>query len=165
MDMDKLLEAIQILIKEELKEQLPALIKEGVKAEMKKMLSESKIAQKPQSKSISMAKAILEDEPIQESVQQKVVPQKQFSKNPMINQILNETRGGIPQGDGGFRTMNFGQGDMGSIVGKSAIAEKMGYGEMAKGPQPTGLGVNTGVAEIDKALNRDYSELVKRFKK
>ena len=165
MDMDKLLEAIQILIKEELKEQLPALIKEGVKAEMKKMLSESKIAQKPQSKSISMAKAILEDEPIQESVQQKVVPQKQFSKNPMINQILNETRGGIPQGDGGFRTMNFGQGDMGSIVGKSAIAEKMGYGEMAKGPQPTGLGVNTGVAEIDKALNRDYSELVKRFNK
>ena len=83
----------------------------------------------------------------------------------MINQILNETRGGIPQGDGGFRTMNFGQGDMGSIVGKSAIAEKMGYGDMAKGPSPTGLGVNTGVAEIDKALNRDYSELVKRFKK
>ena len=165
MDMDKLLEAIQILIKEELKEQLPALIKEGVKAEMKKMLSETKVVQKPQSKGISMAKAILEDEPIIESVQQKAAPIKQYSKNPMINQILNETRGGIPQGDGGFRTMNFGQGDMGSIVGKSAIAEKMGYGEMAKGPQPTGLGVNTGVAEIDKALNRDYSELVKRFKK
>ena len=112
-----------------------------------------------------MAKAILEDEPIIESVQQKAAPIKQYSKNPMINQILNETRGGIPQGDGGFRTMNFGQGDMGSIVGKTAIAEKMGYGDMTKGPQPTGLGVNTGVAEIDKALNRDYSELVKRFKK
>jgi hypothetical protein len=41
----------------------------------------------------------------------------------------------------------------------------MGYGDMTKGPSPTGLGVNTGVAEIDKALNRDYSELVKRFKK
>jgi hypothetical protein len=165
MNTDKLLKAIQILIKEELKEQLPALIKEGVKAEMKKMLSETKVAQKPQSKGISMAKAILEDEPIIESVQQKTAPIKQYSKNPMINQILNETRGGIPQGDGGFRTMNFGQGDMGSIVGKTALAEKMGYGEMAKGPQPTGLGVNTGVAEIDKALNRDYSELVKRFKK
>ena len=161
MDMDKLLEAIQILIKEELKEQLPALIKEGVKAEMKKMLSETKVAPKPVSKSISMAKAILGDEPIQESV----APTKQYSKNPMINQILNETRGGIPQGDGGFRTMNFGQGDMGSIAGRTAVADKMGYGEMARGPQPTGLGVNTGVAEIDKALNRDYSELVKRFKK
>ena len=165
MDMDKLLEAIQILIKEELKEQLPALIKEGVKAEMKKMLSETKVAPKPQSKGISMAKAILEDEPIKESVASKVIPTKQFSKNPMINQILNETKGGIPQGDGGFRTMNFGQEDMGSIVGKTALSEKMGYGDMARGPQPTGLGVQTGVPELDKALNRDYSELVKRFKK
>jgi hypothetical protein len=165
MNTGKLLEAIQILIKEELKEQLPALIKEGVKAEMKKILSETKVAVKPQSKGISMAKAILGDEPIQESVQTKTVPTKQYSKNPIINQILNETRGGIPQGDGGFRTMNFGQADMGSIVGKSAIAEKMGYGDLAKGPSPTGLGVNTGVAELDKAFNRDYSELVKRFKK
>jgi hypothetical protein len=165
MDMDKLLEAIQILIKEELKEQLPALIKEGVKAEMKKMLSETKVAPKPQSKGISMAKAILGDEPIQESVAPKVVPTKQFSKNPMINQILNETAMAPATGDGGFRTMNFGQGDMGSIVGRTAIAEKMGYGDLVKGPSPTGLGVNTGVPELDKALNRDYSELVKRFKK
>ena len=164
MDTDKLLKAIQILIKEELKEQLPALIKESVQKEVKRLLSEGK---KPVQKNtgLSMAKAMMEDETIVESIEQKVVPQKQFSKNPMINQILNETRGGIPQGDGGFRTMNFGQGDMGSIAGRTAIAEKMGYGEMAKGPQPTGLGVNTGVAEIDKALNRDYSELVKRFKK
>jgi hypothetical protein len=112
-----------------------------------------------------MAKAMLDDDVIMESIQQKVVPTKQFSKNPMINQILNETQGGIPQGDGGFRTMNFGQGDMGSIVGGTTLAEKMGYGDMAKGPSPSGLGVNTGVPELDKALNRDYSELVKRFKK
>jgi hypothetical protein len=135
-----------------------------VKAEMKKMLSEGKVAPKPQSKGISMAKAILGDEPIQESVQPKQAPTKQFSKNPMINQILNETAMAPSTGDG-YRTMSFGQGDMGSIVGRTAIAEKMGYGDLAKGPSPTGLGVNTGVAEIDKALNRDYSELVKRFKK
>jgi hypothetical protein len=165
MNTDKLLKAIQILIKEELKEQLPALIKESVQKEVKRLLSEGKQPVQSKNTGLSMAKAMMEDEPIIESIQQKEVPQKQFSKNPMINQILNETRGGIPQGDGGFRTMNFGQGDMGSIVGKTALAEKMGYGEMAKGPQPTGLGVNTGVAEIDKALNRDYSELVKRFKK
>jgi hypothetical protein len=165
MNTDKLLKAIQILIKEELKEQLPALIKEGVKAEMKKMLAEGKQPAKPKTTGLSMAKAMLDDELIEESVSTQIVSQKQFSKNPMINQILNETRGGIPQGDGGFRTMNFGQGDMGSIVGKTAIAEKMGYGDLAKGPSPTGLGVNTGVAELDKAFNRDYSELVKRFKK
>ena len=165
MDTDKLLKAIQILIKEELKEQLPALIKETVRAEVKKLIAENKQPAKPKNTGLSMAKAMMEDAIIEESISNNLVPQKQFSKNPMINQILNETCGGIPQGDGGFRTMNFGQGDMGSIVGKTALAEKMGYGEMAKGPQPTGLGVNTGVAEIDKALNRDYSELVKRFKK
>ena len=112
-----------------------------------------------------MAKAMMEDEIIEESVAPKVVPTKQFSKNPMINQILNETAMTPATGDGGFRTMNFGQGDMGSIVGRTAIAEKMGYGDLAKGPSSTGLGVNTGVPELDKALNRDYSELVKRFKK
>jgi hypothetical protein len=166
MDTDKLLKAIQILIKEELKEQLPALIKESVKAEVKRLLSEGKqpVAKK-QSTGISMAKAILGDESIQESISQQVAPTKQFSKNPMINQILNETKGGLPQGDGGYRTMNFGQGDMGSILGGTAMAEKMGYGDLAKGPQPTGLGVQTGVPELDKALNRDYSELVKRFNK
>ena len=164
MDTDKLLKAIQILIKEELKEQLPALIKETVRAEVKKLIAEGKQPAKSQPIGLSMAKAILEDDAVMESVKQKV-PQKTFSKNPMINQILNETRGGIPQGDGGFRTMSFGQGDMGSIVGKTAIAEKMGYGDLVKGPSPTGLGVNTGVPELDKALNRDYSELVKRFKK
>ena len=164
MDTDKLLKAIQILIKEELKEQLPALIKETVRAEVKKLIAEGKQTAKSQPIGLSMAKAILEDDTIIESVKEKI-EQKQFSKNPIINQILNETRGGIPQGDGGFRTMNFGQGDMGSIAGRTVVADKMGYGDLAKGPSPTGLGVNTGVAEIDKALNRDYSELVKRFKK
>jgi hypothetical protein len=165
MNTDKLLKAIQILIKEELKEQLPALIKESVQKEVKRLLSEGKQPVQPKNTGLSMAKAMMEDEPIQESVQQKHEPHKQFSKNPMINQILNETAMAPATGDGGFRTMNFGQGDMGSIVGRTAISEKMGYGDLAKGPSPTGLGVQTGVPELDKALNRDYSELVKRFKK
>jgi len=156
MNTDKLLEAIQILVKEEVKKQLPTIIKEVVKSELKKTLSEQK---QPKNTGLSMAKAILgDDEP-------KVVEQKTFTKNPMINQILNETRAAVSN-DGGFRTMSFGQGDMGSIAGRTAMAEKMGYAEFAGGgPQKTGLGVQTGVAELDKALNRDYSELVKRFKK
>jgi hypothetical protein len=165
MNTDKLLKAIQILIKEELKEQLPALIKETVRTEMKKLIAEGKQSAKPKSTGLSMAKAMMEDETLVESIENKVAPTKQFSKNPMINQILNETAMAPSTGDAGYRTMNFGQGDMNSIVGRTAIAEKMGYGDLARGPQPTGLGVQTGVAELDKALNRDYSELVKRFKK
>ncbi len=109
MNTDKLLKAIQILVQEEVKQQLPALIKEGVRAEMKKLMAEGKVV-KPKSEGLSMAKAILgNDEPIVES-------KKEYSKNPMINQILNETRTAVGN-DGGFRTMSFGQGDMGSIVG------------------------------------------------
>ena len=165
MDTEKLLKAIQILIKEELKEQLPQLIKETVRSEMKKLIAESKQPAKPKSTGLSMAAAMLDEETITESVQTKIIEKKQFSKNPIINQILNETKGGIPQGDGGFRTMSFGQADMGSVVGRTAVADKMGYGEFAGGGQKTGLGVQTGNESLDKALNRDYSELVKRFKK
>jgi hypothetical protein len=157
MNTDKLLKAIQILVQEEVKQQLPALIKEGVRAEMKKLMAEGKVV-KSKPEGLSMAKAILgNDEPIVES-------KKEYSKNPMINQILNETRAAASN-DGGYRTMSFGQSDMGSIVGRTAIAEKMGYGDLARGPQPSGLGVHTGNESLDKALNRDYSELVKRFKK
>ncbi len=158
MNTDKLLKAIQILVQEEVKQQLPALIKEGVRAEMKKLMAEGKVV-KSKSESLSMAKAILGDN------ESKVETKKEtYSKNPMINQILNETRAAVGN-DGGFRTMSFGQGDMSSIVGRTAIAEKMGYGDFTRGPQPTGLGVQTGNESLDKALNRDYSELVKRFKK
>ena len=158
MNTDKLLQAIQILVKEELKQQLPTLIKEAVRSEMKKVLAEQK---QPKNTGLSMAKAILgEEKP--KMVETK---EKEFSKNPMINQILNETRTAAANGDGGFRTMSFGQSDMGSIVCRTAIAEKMGYGDFAGGASKSGLGVQTGVAELDKAFNRDYSELVKRFKK
>ena len=158
MNTDKLLQAIQILVKEELKQQLPTLIKEAVRSEMKKVLAEQK---QPKNTGLSMAKAILGEE------KPKIVEtkEKEFSKNPMINQILNETRTAATNGDGGYRTMSFGQSDMSSIVGRNVMAEKMGYGDFAGGAQKSGLGVQTGVAELDKAFNRDYSELVKRFKK
>jgi hypothetical protein len=158
MNTDKLLQAIQILVKEELKQQLPTLIKEAVRSEMKKVLAEQK---QPKNTGLSMAKAILGEE-TSKIVETK---EKEFSKNPMINQILNETRTAAANGDGGYRTMSFGQSDMGSIAGRTAMAEKMGYGDFAGGAQKSGLGVQTGVAELDKAFNRDYSELVKRFKK
>jgi hypothetical protein len=47
---------------------------------------------------------------------------------------------------------------------RAEMAAKMGYGDMGNGgAQPGGLGVQTGNEALDKALNRNYSELVKRF--
>lgn len=160
MDTNKLLKAIQILVREEIKEQLPSIIKETVKSELKSILAEQTKKPKKEVGNLSMAKAILGEE-----TTKKVVKEENFSKNPMINQILNETRAGLANTDGGFRTINFTQADMGSIAGRASLAEKMGYADFAKGPQANGLGVQTGNEALDKALNRDYSELVKRFKK
>jgi hypothetical protein len=49
---------------------------------------------------------------------------------------------------------------------RSQMASKMGYGDMnPSGVPKSGLGVKTGLAGLDRILNRDNSELVKRFKK
>lgn len=63
-------------------------------------------------------------------------------------------------------TMSFGGGAMGGVESMRAqMAAKMGYGDMNVGGNKGGLGVTTGLAGLDRILNRDNSELVKRFKK
>ena len=48
---------------------------------------------------------------------------------------------------------------------RTQMAAKMGYGDVATKPNKTGLGVKTGLPGLDKILNRDNSELVKKFKR
>ena len=49
---------------------------------------------------------------------------------------------------------------------RAQMAAKMGYGDMSpSGGNRGGLGVTTGLAGLDRILNRDNSELVKKFKK
>jgi len=63
-------------------------------------------------------------------------------------------------------TMSFGGGALGGVESMRAqMAAKMGYGDMNVGGNRGGLGVQTGLAGLDRILNRDNSELVKRFKK
>lgn len=163
MDSSKLLKAIQILIKEELKEQLPTLIKESVRSEVKRILSEQIKTQQPKKEStgLSMAKAILGEDAPKKSTQK--VEEVQYVKDAVLNQILNETRQSTMD-----KTVNFSNPNIAGagIAGlRAEMAAKMGYGDLGGGVQPTGLGVQTGNEALDKALNRDYSELVKRFNK
>jgi hypothetical protein len=48
---------------------------------------------------------------------------------------------------------------------RAQMAHKMGYQQMASTPSKTGLGVQTGLPGLDRILNRDNSELVKKFKR
>jgi hypothetical protein len=170
MNTDKLLKAIQILVEEEVKRQLPKVL-----AEMKSKSSKNAIVEKIKSKhsrgnvsTPSMAKAILGEN--YQTSKQKPKNEVQYTKNPMINQILNETKNtsAYPGATNGFEewpTMNNPIANVNPANNvesiRASMAQKMGYGDMMSG---TGLGVDTGNEVLNKAFNRDYSELVKRFK-
>lgn len=63
-------------------------------------------------------------------------------------------------------TISYTGGVMGGVNSmRTQMAEKMGYGDVSRGASKGGLGVTTGLAGLDRILNRDNSELVKRFKK
>ena len=145
MNSDKLVKAIQILIKEELKQVLPKLIKETVKKEVSKTINElTQTETKPKSE-----KSFLDEDVVSEN------PTKILSKNPILNEVLSQTKPFQPDqrsDDGGFRTMNFDKSDV-HTLGQRNIVEKQG------------LGVQTGNETLDKALNRDYSGLMKAIDK
>jgi len=172
MDTDKLVKAIQIIVKEEIKEVLPKLVKEGVKREMAKLLKENKQLREAMKPKTPSQPTFMDNEPM---VEQQVQPQRQFSSNPTINEILNNTQPfssqqrnatGVPSYAGAptevsSNTLNFNSNSV-HTLGQQNIAQQMGYGDMAP---KQGLGVQTGNPALDKALNRDYSGLMKALDK
>ena len=67
------------------------------------------------------------------------------------------------------KTVSFNQqGAQAGLGGMRAqMAAQMGYGDMpgVGGAKKGGLGVQTGLAGLDRILNRDNSALVKKFKR
>lgn len=113
-------------------------------------------------------------------------PQKQFTKNTVLNEVLNNTKPFTaeqrkasvgqksvldnfqqPVNESIDKTVTFNQQGAGSgLEGmRASMAAQMGYGDVSRGPRKTGLGVQTGLPGLDKILNRDNSELVKKFKR
>lgn len=123
--------------------------------------------------------------------QERATPKKQFTKNAKLNEVLNMTTpftkaqraGGGPAGGKSVldnlppqeqpiqesmdKTVSFTSQGAGAGVGglKTQMAHKMGYGDVSLGPNKQGLGVKTGLPGLDRILNRDNSELVKKFKR
>ena len=121
--------------------------------------------------------------------QERVTPKKQFTKNKTLNEVLNmttpfskEQRSSTPGGGTSVldslpqqepiqesmdKTVSFTSQGAGAGAGgmRTQMATKMGYGDVATRPNKTGLGVKTGLPGLDKILNRDNSELVKKFKR
>lgn len=118
--------------------------------------------------------------------EERTQPKRQFTKNEKLNEVLNNTkpfsaeqRKGTPTtksvldnfqqpvNESMDKTVTFNsQGSQGGTdMMRAQMAQKMGYGDLKKGPSKTGLGVQTGLPGLDRILNRDNSELVKKFKR
>lgn len=143
MDTNKLFKAIQIVVKEEVKKQT-SIIKEEVRkeilAELKKSNVQKPIIEKKVDNPFDKALAMLEED--------REVEQKQYSKNPTLNQILNETavRPNFSRTDGEWGTIS---------------PEMIGYGDLGMGGQPsrTQSMPVTGNDLIDKAIARSAKVL------
>jgi hypothetical protein len=168
MNTDKLVKAIQIIVKEEIKSVLPTLVKEGVKREMAKLLKENqqlKEAMKPQ----TPPQPTFMDEPIIENVLH-TQPQRKLSSNPILNEVLQQTQpfnSSQRQSTGPtdeWRTIGVDSTST-HTLGQQNIVQQMGYGDMVMPTQRHGLGVQTGNSVLDKAFNRDYSQLIKAMDK
>jgi len=118
--------------------------------------------------------------------EERTQPKKQFTKNEAINEALNNTKpftaeqrkGSTgqksvldnfqqPVNESMDKTVTFNQQGAGAGVAgmRANMAAQMGYGDIKQQPSKTGLGVKTGLPGLDRILNRDNSELVKKFKR
>jgi len=166
-----------------LAEAIRKIVREEVRKEVRNTLNEQA---KPKVTKNEVKTGLRHALGLQDSIERRArapKQQQQFTKNKMLNDILNETAGelrtNIPEavdyesmGGGTFTSNNAQSFD------RSSLAAKMGYGDNNSTKTPSlnemvpkvdtrgitnqGIQVDDAVA---KALTRDYSELVKKFKK
>jgi hypothetical protein len=202
MDSKKLAKLIKVIVEAEvakkqeqfLSKTFPKILEEEVNRRVKKALNEAKggVSSSPvveqEIDPFAQAEAVLQQERVQQ-----VQEQRQYTNNPVLNQVLNQTqpftsaqRNGGQVGGGNAsvldsfqtqqpqvqesydQTVSFNsQGAQMGVGGmRTQMAAQMGYGDVpGVGVKKTGLGVQTGLPGLDRILNRDNSELVKKFKR
>jgi hypothetical protein len=157
MDTNKLFKAIQIIVQEEVKKEI-SLIKEEIR---KDVLAEVKKTQPV--KQQSSLKSLVEESADPFDLANKILSrdresqpeQKTYTKNSMLNQVLNETamagiRPNYSMDDGGWGTLT---------------PEMVGYGDPQMGYQPTNqyaapsAPISTGNDILDKAIARSAKVL------
>lgn len=155
-------EVVKSEVKQQVKEELAKLIKSGAVT-----LNSQKKTSTPTLREMTEVapKNIKKQQPI---VQQKPQQTKEYTKNPMLNEVLNMTQPFTAE-----------QRKEGAVAVSSVLDmlqpqqsmedewETMDYRMIHDIPQNTPNFESTGDALQDatvKALTRDYSELVKRFK-
>jgi len=148
MDTNKLFKAIQIIVQEEVKKEI-SLIKEEIR---KEVLSEVKQSQpvKQQSSLKSLVEESADPFDLANKILNRDREDKQYSSNPLLNQVLNETaiRPNFSRTDGEYGTIT---------------PEMIGYGNPQMGIQPQyanpSAPISTGNDILDKAIARSAKVL------
>ncbi len=156
-------EVVKNEVKNQVKEELAKLIKSGaVTLNSQKKTSTPSLRELTEVPSTQVRK----QQPVQQ-VQQRQAPQREFSKDPMINEILNATQP--------FTAAHRAEGSMPGVGGGSILDaiqpqrtmeedwETMNYSTDMMPDHQIPMTDNAGLDALTKALTRDYSELVKRF--
>ena len=143
--------------KNELKRLIRGIVREEVEFALKKELTE--IFKAIKTKPITETKRVV-----------RKTKTKQLAKDPVLNKLLNETRGGIPQGEGQseeYPTMG------GKTYDTNSMASLMGYGDMSGGGpdraeqtiQQMGIPSEKVPDDVKNAITRDYSGVMKAIEK
>ena len=149
------------------KNDLIKIIELVVRKEVKKQMTEIFINDKEE---IKLSETISKPKP------KKVVnkPKKQYSKNPVLNEVLNNTK---PLGSTGQTDEYPSLG--GGVLGSDNMAEVLGYGDLGRGQnkdraremaavdtiKKAGVSVDAVPEGVQNALTRDYSGLMKAIDK
>ena len=148
------------------KDKLKNIIELVVRKEVKKQLSEIFINEE---KEIKLSETISKPKP------KRVIkkPKKQYTKNKALNEVLNNTKPLGSQEQEDYPTLG------GGVLGSDNMAEVLGYGDLGRGQnkeraremaavdsiKKAGVSVEAVPEDVQNALTRDYSGLMKAMDK
>ena len=148
------------------KNKLRNIIELVVRKEVKKQLSEIFINEE---KEIKLSETISKPKP------KRVInkPKKQYTKNKALNEVLNNTKPLGSQEQEDYPTLG------GGVLGSDNMAEVLGYGDLGMGSnkeraremgavetiKKAGVSVDAVPEDVQNALTRDYSGLMKAMDK
>ena len=147
------------------KQELIKIIELVVRKEVKKQMNEIFIKDN-ESSSLTELVSTPKPKPVQ-----KPKEEVNYTSNEALNKVLNETVGGVPQGEGGYETMGGGIYDSSKI--NDILVKESGYGnpetlnekkrEIAAVDTIKKAGVNVDQVpdHVTNALTKDYSKVMK----
>ena len=147
------------------KQELIKIIELVVRKEVKKQMNEIFIKDNDSS-SLTELVSTPTPKPVQ-----KPKEEVKYTSNEALNKVLNETVGGVPQGEGGYETMGGGIYDSSKI--NDILVKESGYGnpetvnekkrEIAAVDTIKNAGVNVDQVpdHVTNALTKDYSKVMK----